>query len=39
MMDERLTNLHWRVTWVALCGGALISAIFSLCVAILFKVA
>jgi len=39
MMEERLTNLHWRVTWVALCGGALISAIFSLCVAILFKVA
>jgi len=38
MMDERLTNLHWRVTWVSVAGGALVSAVFSLCVAILLKV-
>ena len=38
MMDERLTNLHWSITWACVGGGALISALFSVCVAILFKV-
>lgn len=38
MMDERLTNLHWRITWACAGGVASISALFSVCIAILLKV-
>lgn len=37
LMEAQIKNLHWRITWVSILGGAMMSAIFGTVITILLK--
>jgi len=37
LMEAQIKNLHWRITWLSVVGGALMSAIFGTVITILLK--
>ena len=37
LVDAQLKNLHWRITWLSIMGGAMMSAIFGTVITILMK--
>jgi hypothetical protein len=37
LVDAQLKNLHWRITWLSVIGGAMMSAIFGTVITILLK--
>lgn len=38
LMEAQIKNLHWRITWLSVVGGALMSAIFGTVITILIKI-
>ena len=38
LMESQIKNLHWRITWLSVVGGGLMSAILTTVVAILLKI-
>lgn len=37
LVDAQLKNIHWRITWLSVLGGAMMSAIFGTVITILIK--
>jgi hypothetical protein len=37
LVDAQLKTLHWRITWLSILGGAMMSAIFGTVITILLK--